>query len=556
MHKYVVQIFSLDTYETFSYEIEEGTTLDSLKRQLSVNTATPPTSHYLVLPNGEAAQEAIGAQIIRTWYRPASWFEQYNPVVLYVFDVSKPGGLEYLEFYKSLTLPSTVERMLLEPSRAMDYDEIKLTWRHCVWVARQSVKKYHILHSALKSALLTCINVYNRLQTRHHQLAASLTALFTSAQVLIGYLRFSVGQVRSMLMSESSAAASTKPLLEQPVTLGKSSSSSKLSSSSSSSPTNNHHHHHLNNNHHSQNSESTLKATVDLCLKVATILKSIHMFRREKVRSLFERTASAVPSFSKEGTGSSANKTSTTTTTTSSANPPGNFLFENFLKSADSGVDSTLMRRYNDILAAYDSLRKKKKEERRQATPNNQMVALLCDLFQQVETLMKGMFTILRSFTTFIKEVEALTREGEQLQAYIDKWTLTTGELHAESWAQLARCYRNNSGTSSQGAANSAASGGGSGGGGGSLSKATSSIHSKLLSLTMSSSANSSANASSSSPSSSSATSSNSNLPDLLRRQLETMDGLLKELEKGQADWAADSKKVDFRHLELYNLLF
>lgn len=438
MHKHVVQVFSIDTYETFSYEINAQTTLSELQTKLSANTSIASGNQYLILPNGEMAQESLGKQITEAWYKPESWLDQYNPIVMFVFDCSKE--LDYYEFYKSLTLPQKVEKMLLDPSRSTDYDEVKLTWRHSVWVARQSVKKYQILHSALKSCLLHCINVYNRLQNKHQQLVGSLNGLFASTQVLANFLRFSSAQSKQIL---------SEPMGEK-------------------------------------TNVAAIKANLEMCGKVATILKGIYQFRREKVKLLFEKTRSIVPRFSKD-----------------------NFIFENFLKSSD--VDTSLMRKYNDILAAYDSLRKRKKEERSKPTPNNHMVSILCDCFQQVETLMKQMFQILKTFVKFIKDIQQINRENAHFQHLIDNWQKTTTVLHSESWASLTTCF---------------------------APERSRDIHSQLQSLTVLSN----------SPQSSRPTTEN------LQREFEKIDALLIELEQGHT--SGNSEPVDFTHLEFYNLLF
>ena len=443
MRKYVVQVFSVDTYESFSYEITKNTTLKEFKDKLSVNTNINPKHQYLILPNGETANEQIGAQIIDSWYMPDSWFEHYNPIVINVFDYSK--NLDYFEFYKSLTLPQMVEKMLLFPGRTMEYDEIKLTWRHSVWVARQSVRKYQLLQSALKSCLLSCINVFNHLQEKHHQLCTSLNALFASVQVLKNFIRFSSDQSKQLISINSDINKSS----EKP------------------------------------DDQTAIKQNVDLCLKIVTILKSIYKFRRDKVRPLFEKTQTIVPRFEKN-----------------------NFMFENLLKSPE--VDASLMRKYHDVLAAYDSLRKKKKEERNKQTPNSHMVSLLCDCFQQVETLMKEMFQILKIFLSFIKEIDQICRTNEEFQKLIENWQKTTTELHTESWSHLTKCFAPTK------------------------TQTPTAIHSKLMALSISNH--------------------NQTNQTNISQHLNQIDSLLVELEQSQSLW--NNEKIEFSHLELYNLLF
>ncbi|KAI2805824.1 hypothetical protein RDWZM_008981 [Blomia tropicalis] len=427
MRKCIVQVFAIHTYETFSYEITEKTTLTELKEKLFSNTNISIKHQYLILPNGEKPMEQIGSQIIDTWYKPESWFEHYNPIIMYVLDYSQNFD-KCLEFYKSLTLPSMVEKMLLNPNRSMDYDEVKLTWKNSVWVARQSVKKYRLYHSQLKSCLLHCINVYNQLQSKHYELDRSLTTLFASADVLKNFIRFSVQQSR--LRSE----------------------------------------------------QCNMKPNVDLCLKVATILKSIYKFRNEKVKPLFEKTRTIVPQFNKN-----------------------NFMFETHLKSSD--IDPSLSRKYNDILTAYDSLRKRKKEERNKQIPVTHMVNLLCGCLQVVERLMMEMFSILRTFVQFIKNVDQLKEENKEFQNLVKQWQTNTAGLNAQSWTQLTDCLVPKQDVKALSTTN----------------------HSKFHITTK-------------------------DQNNDLEKQCEQIELTLSALDDAQSRWSAE--KIDFTHLEFYNLLF
>lgn len=245
MNKYIVQVLAIETYELFSYEIDSKTTLEDLREKIFSNTNISPSNQYLILPNGEAASQKIGKQIIDSWYSPESWFEHYNPITLCAFDQSRE--MNFQEFYKSLTLPPTVEKILLDPGQSMDYDELKLTWRCSVWVAQQSVKKYSLVHEAVKSIILNCIQYFNQLQNKNHCLAMSLSSLFTSVHILATYVK------------SSSAECRKRP--KQPT-----------------------------------QSDQIL---VDELSEIVAILKRVYSFRREQIQPLFEKSRQIIPKFSK-----------------------------------------------------------------------------------------------------------------------------------------------------------------------------------------------------------------------------------------------------------------
>lgn len=245
MNKYLIQVLSIETYEIFSYEIDRKTTIEDLKEKIFSNTNINPNNQYLILPNGEMARKQIGEQIIESWYTPETWFEHYNPITICAFDYSR--NVKFQEFYKSLTLPPTVEKMLLDPGRSMDYDELKLTWRCSVWVAQQSVKKYSLVHEALKSCLLNCINFYNKLQNRNHSLSVSLSALFSSSYNLKRYIKIKTSECRKTLEG---------PHLSRP--------------------------------------------NIEVISEIAAVLNRVCIFRKEKVQPLFDKSRSIVPKLNKK----------------------------------------------------------------------------------------------------------------------------------------------------------------------------------------------------------------------------------------------------------------
>ncbi|KAH9417459.1 hypothetical protein DERP_007457, partial [Dermatophagoides pteronyssinus] len=181
-NKKIIEIFSICSYETFTLEINEKTQLRELKEKIFSYSDIIPENQYLFYQNGDKLSEQIGEQIIQTWYQPRSWFERYNPIVINLFDYSKP--VSYQEFYKFLCLPNRVEKMLMnvngiDDGNGDDYDDLKLTWRNSVFVARQTVKKYRFIHNTLKSCLLNSLQKFNQLQNENSHLFNQLNQLFS-----------------------------------------------------------------------------------------------------------------------------------------------------------------------------------------------------------------------------------------------------------------------------------------------------------------------------------------------------------------------------------------
>lgn len=182
MNKYTIQIFSIDSYETYSFEIEEKTNLENLKEQIFSVTNTIPSNQYLFFEHGATPDSMIGQQIIDTWYTPNSWFERYNPIMMFMFDYSQEQ--KYQEIYKFLILPPPVEKMLLHNNTINDFDEIKFTWRCSVFIAQKLIARYKLVHDSLKSCILNLIIQYNELQNQNQQLYNTLNQLFASVSVI------------------------------------------------------------------------------------------------------------------------------------------------------------------------------------------------------------------------------------------------------------------------------------------------------------------------------------------------------------------------------------
>jgi hypothetical protein len=82
-----------------------------------------------------------------------------------------------------------------------------------------------------------------------------------------------------------------------------------------------------------------------------------------------------------------------------------NQVFNAFIKSKP--IDESISSIYNDILSAFDQLRKRSKEERSRKTDNTVMVKLLCDCFQLEEKLMKDIYSYIRKLIDILLQIQS-----------------------------------------------------------------------------------------------------------------------------------------------------
>ena len=82
-----------------------------------------------------------------------------------------------------------------------------------------------------------------------------------------------------------------------------------------------------------------------------------------------------------------------------------NPFFNAFLKSKP--IDESISKIYNEILLAYDQLRKRTKEDRTKKFDNTVMVKLLCDCFQLEEKLMKDIYSYIRKLIEILLLIES-----------------------------------------------------------------------------------------------------------------------------------------------------
>jgi hypothetical protein len=88
-----------------------------------------------------------------------------------------------------------------------------------------------------------------------------------------------------------------------------------------------------------------------------------------------------------------------------------NTQMNSFLKSKP--VDESLSTIFNDILSAFDQLRKKPKEERSRKANNTLMVKLLCDCFQLEEKLMRDIYSYIRKLIEIVLQIESHQKDLE-----------------------------------------------------------------------------------------------------------------------------------------------
>ncbi|CAG2169876.1 unnamed protein product [Oppiella nova] len=96
-----------------------------------------------------------------------------------------------------------------------------------------------------------------------------------------------------------------------------------------------------------------------------------------------------------------------------------NQVFNAFIKSKP--IDESISSIYNDILSAFDQLRKRSKEERSRKTDNTVMVKLLCDCFQLEEKLMKDIYSYIRKLIDILLQIQSHEKDLQLILKSVSK---------------------------------------------------------------------------------------------------------------------------------------
>ena len=178
LNKYIVEVFVINTLESYSYEITEDTKLLDLQLLIDSNTSINCKNQYLILPKGLTPQENIGQQIIENWYKKDQ-NKDFQPISILLFDKSKES--EY-NSYSACVIPPSVEEIMLNPTQAMTFEEQRNAWRHSVWVSQQAIKKYRTLHEGFKNFLMNCLSAQNIMQKKAAKVNVEFNKLLAIAQ--------------------------------------------------------------------------------------------------------------------------------------------------------------------------------------------------------------------------------------------------------------------------------------------------------------------------------------------------------------------------------------
>jgi len=328
MDKVIVEVFVINSLESYSYEITEDTKLLDLQLLIDSNTGINSNNQYLILPKGVIPVENIGQQIIRNWYKKDQNKDMY-PISIIMFDKSK---ISDYNAYSACIIPSSVEEIMLNPTELMGFEEQKNAWRNSVWVAQQAIKKYRYLHEGLKNFLMNCLSLQNLMQKMTAKVNVEFSKLYAVAQFFKNSIKLNLENCEKCRVSASLLRSSKEALIE---------------------------------------------------------LREVYSMQ-ETITQLFTKSQTIV---------------------TKVIDAQRNTQFNTFLKSKP--IDESLSDIFNDILTAYDQLRKKPKEERSRKSNNTLMVKLLCDCFQLEEKLMRDIYSYIRELIQIVIQIESHQKDLE-----------------------------------------------------------------------------------------------------------------------------------------------
>jgi hypothetical protein len=328
LNKYIVEVFVINTLESYSYEITEDTKLLDLQLLIDSNTGINCNNQHLILPKGLIPIENIGHQIINNWYKKDQ-NKDMNPISILMFDKSK---ISDYNAYSACIIPPSVEEIMLNPTQLMGFEEQKNAWRNSVWVAHQAIKKYRYLHDGLKSFLMNCLSLQTVMQKMTAKVNVELSKLYAVAQFFKNSIKLNLENCEKFKVSSSLLRSSKEALIE---------------------------------------------------------LREVYSMQ-ETITQLFTKSHSIVMKV---------------------IDAQRNTQFNSFLKSIP--VDQSLSNIFNDILSAFDQLRKKPKEERSRKANNTLMVKLLCDCFQLEEKLMRDIYSYIRKLIEIVLQIEEHQKDLE-----------------------------------------------------------------------------------------------------------------------------------------------
>lgn len=192
LDKTMIEIFVLNTLESFSYEIFQEMKLNEFKMLIDSNTKISPKDQLLIAK--------IGSKVIVDSHLGDGFLKQIiesnvnNNIVVYVLDKSK--SLTYSPYSTTCIIPPSVEEILLNPTKKVTFEDQKYSWKHFIWVSQKIIKKYHHVIDSYNSFTYHCAKRILSLRKSFSQLECEIFSFQKCGTFLMQGVKFDIENLK------------------------------------------------------------------------------------------------------------------------------------------------------------------------------------------------------------------------------------------------------------------------------------------------------------------------------------------------------------------------
>lgn len=192
MSKQSVHIFSEQTLDTLTVELNEKTKLSDIKATISSLINVPLQAQNILLANGVPAPENIGQHLIESGSRNP----EVDPNMVFVFD-HNAKDTKCKELYMLLALPDKVQATLMNPNEPMQHDEVHSTWKQFVFVVNQTINQYKLWCKSIKILGQSCNHLYVQLQDKYPNFLFNYGQVISSFSTLTKHIQHNLDHLNS-----------------------------------------------------------------------------------------------------------------------------------------------------------------------------------------------------------------------------------------------------------------------------------------------------------------------------------------------------------------------
>ena len=411
LSKTVVTVFVMNSLQSFSYEIKAETKILELKVLIESNTGFNRKDQLILIPAEDEEDEDVSTLEFKPRKKSiflsgetldsqkCSTLNLRNQQTLFLYHRTTP--LNFSQYTVTSIIPPSVEGVLLNPTKLVTFDEMKVLWSHFLWVAQVLILKYNYLVKGHQSFLNYCLQSKETAEVKLIKTKTDLAQLGSIRKLVEEEINISLDKIKKRQESDERSCQDQLSLFLP--------SCEKLIVT-------------LNMR---ENLDQNFQATEDALNEK---IKRLNMVSFKRIDQTIVDPLN-IPKIKH------ADQSSLTP-----SNPNINYFTENM----------QVFEVYSKMVTSFDEMRSKSREDRAKQTKmyqslaafdNTPMVTLICDLYQMIEKLIRKNYSEITRLLEISSGFNILGKEFKRIQEKVAKDTEQIKLLHrnfiASAWNSL-----------------------------------------------------------------------------------------------------------------------